>query len=343
MDDAHSPRAAPEGHPGPIRSGSRGTRALRGLLFHPEITVLVVTLLLSAYLAITSEFFLQKTNLLNISEAVSVIGIAAAFATLVVITGGLDLTPATVFVISGIVVIETLDAGAPAAVAILAGMLTGGAIGALNGVLIARFDLNPVIVTLGTNFLFTGLAFVITNGQGQLITNQGFLEFWSSDVPGGIPVITVVMVCVFAIAFVILRFSRFGIHVYAIGGDPVAARLNGVNVVAVRLAVYTLAGLAAGLAGVVSAGISGSVAAFGALSQTDLLKIIAAIIIGGTSLAGGRGNVYGTFIGVLLFGIIANGLVLKDISTFYQPVVIGAVMLSAVLLERVRNRLALEP
>lgn len=343
MDDAHSPPAAPEGQAAPTRAASRGSRALRGLLFHPEITVSVVTLLLSAYLAITSEFFLTKTNLLNISEAVSVIGIAAAFATLVVIIGGLDLTPATVFVISGIVVIKTLEAGAPAAIAILAGTLTGGAIGALNGVLIARFDLNPVIVTLGTNFLFTGLAFVITNGQGQLITHEGFLDFWSSEIPGGIPVITVVMVCVFLIAFAILRYSRFGIHVYAIGGDPSAARLNGVNVIAVRFAVYTLAGLAAGLAGVVSAGISGSVAAFGALSQTDLLKIIAAIIIGGTSLAGGRGNVYGTFIGVLLFGIIANGLVLKDISTFYQPVVIGAVMLSAVLLERVRSRLALEP
>ena len=301
-----------------------------------------MTLLLGLYLAITSEFFLQKTNLLNISEAISVIGIAAAFATLVVVIGGLDLTPATVFVIAGIVVIQTLDAGAPAGVAILAGIFTGGGIGFLNGVLIARFDLNPVIVTLGTNFLFTGIAFVVTNGQGQLITDEGFLNFWSTDLPGDIPVITAVMVGVFVAAFIVLRYTRFGIHVYAIGGDPNAARLNGVNVVAVRLAVYSLAGLAAGLAGVVSAGISGSVAAFGALSQTDLLKIIAAIIIGGASLAGGRGNVYGTFLGVLLFGIIANGLVLKDISTFYQPVVIGAVMLSAVLIERVRNRLAVE-
>jgi ribose/xylose/arabinose/galactoside ABC-type transport system permease subunit len=312
------------------------------LLLHPEISVLGVTVLLCIYLGVTNQYFFEKTNLLNITDAVSVIGIAAAFATYVVIIGGLDLTPVAIFVISGIVVIDTIDAGWPVAAVIAAGILAGGAIGVANGVMISRFELNPVIVTLGMNFLFTGIAFISTGGQGQLITDPSFLNIWSKKLPGGIPVDTAIMVGVYLVAFAILRFHRFGIYVYAAGGDAAAARLNGVDIVRVRLAVYALAGLAAGLGGVVLAGISGSVAPFGALSQTDLLKIIAAIVIGGTSLTGGRGNVYGTLLGILLFGIIANGLVLKNISSFYQPVVIGAIMLVAVFMEKLRTRMAVE-
>lgn len=315
-------------------------RGARAFLLHPEITVLVLILGLGLYLGVSNEFFFSKTNLLDITEAVAVIGIAGAFATLVVIIGGLDLTPVTVFVMSGIVVLKTLEAGWALPLVIIVAIGAGGVIGFVNGFLIARYELNPVIVTLGVNFLFTGLAFVITNSKAKLIDRADFLNLWAYDLPGGIPLVTVVMLGVFLSAFILLRYSRFGIHVYAVGGNIAAARLNGINVVVVQLIVYVLAGLAAGLAGAISVGISGSVAPFGALSQTDLLNIIAAIIIGGTALSGGRGSVWGTLLGVLLFGLIANGLVLKNIATAYQPVIIGAVMLIAVLTERVRRRLA---
>jgi len=302
----------------------------------------MLTVLLCAYLGSTNQYFLDKQNLLNITEAVAVIGIAAALATYVVIIGGLDLTPVTVFVIAGVVVIKTIDAGWPLFAVILSGILAGGAIGLVNGILISVYELNPVIVTLGTNFLFTGVAFIATAGEGQLISDEAFLDFWARKLPWDVPLVSVMMVAVFAAAYVTLRYTKLGVHVYAIGGDINAARLNGIAVVRVRLVVYLLAGLAAGLAGVVEAGRSGAVAPFGALSQTDLLKIIAAVIIGGTALSGGRGTVWGTFLGSLLFGIIANGLVLKNISNFYQPVVIGGILLAAVLLERMRERLAVE-
>jgi ribose/xylose/arabinose/galactoside ABC-type transport system permease subunit len=317
-------------------------RRLRVILLHPEISILAVNVLLCLYLGVTNQYFFEKTNLLNITDAVAVIGIAGSLATYVVIIGGLDLTPVTIFVISGIVVIHTIDAGWPTVAVVAAGIISGGIIGALNGVMIARFELNPVIVTLGMTFLFTGIAFVSTGGQGELITDPSFLNIWSAKLPGGVPIDTAIMAGVYLGAFLILRFHRFGIHIYAVGGDVNAARLNGINTVRVQFAVYCLAGLAAGLGGVVLAGISGSVAPFGALSQTDLLKIIAAIVIGGASLAGGRGNVYGTLLGVLLFGIIANGLVLKNIASFYQPVVIGTIMLMAVFLEKLRSRMAVE-
>ena len=316
-------------------------RRLRLLLLHPEITVLAAILLLGIYLGATNPYFLEKTNLFNIAAAVSVIGTAGAFATYVVIIGGLDLTPVTVFVMAGIVVLKTLNAGWPLAAVIVTAILAGGMIGSINGILIARFERNAVIVTLGVNFLFTGVAFVITNGNGQLVTRASFLNLWASSV-AGFPLTAAAMIATFVVAFVVLRYSRLGVYIYAIGGDAAAARLNGINIVRVRFIVYVLAGLAAGLAGVLSVGISGSVAPFGALSQTDLLYIIAAIIIGGTSLTGGRGNVWGTLFGIVLFGVVANGLVLKNISSYYQPVIIGAVMLVAVLIERFREGLAVQ-
>jgi ribose/xylose/arabinose/galactoside ABC-type transport system permease subunit len=304
--------------------------------------VLAVILLLGAYLGATNPYFLLKSNLFDIATAVSVIGTAAAFATYVVIIGGLDLTPVTVFVMAGIIVLQTLNAGWPVAAVIIIAVLAGGAIGSINGLLIARFGRNPVIVTLGVNFVFTGLAFVITNGNSQLITNNAFLNLWASSVVAGFPLTAAVMLGIFLLAFLILRYTRLGIYINAIGGNAAAARLNGIGIVKVRFTVYVLAGLAAGLAGVMSVGISGSVAPFGALSESDLLYIIAAIVIGGTSLAGGRGSVWGTLLGVILFGIVANGLVLKNISSYYQPVIIGAVLLVAVLVERVREGFAVE-
>jgi ribose transport system permease protein len=149
------------------------------------------------------------------------------------------------------------------------------------------------------------------------------------------------MLGAFALAFCILRFTRFGIHVFAIGGDAAAARLSGVPVTRVRIIVYVLAGLSAGVAGVMLAAASGSVAPFQGAGQNDLLLIIAAVIIGGTALEGGRGTVLGTLVGLLLLGIISNGLVLQDVSSFWQPVIVGTILIVALVLDEVRRRAAL--
>jgi ribose transport system permease protein len=139
-------------------------------------------------------------------------------------------------------------------------------------------------------------------------------------------------------AWFLLRYTRFGTHVMAIGGDEHSARLGGVRVVRVKILLYTLSALAAGVAGVVSASAAGSVAAYAASGSNDLLAIIAAVIIGGTALTGGQGSVIGTLVGVLLIGIISNGLVLDNISSFYQPVVTGSILLLAIILDELRRR-----
>ena len=185
----------------------------------------------------------------------------------------------------------------------------------------------------------TGIAYVATDGNSQLISNVSFSKIGQSQLPGRIPVSTAIMVGVFLLGFFLLRATRFGTHVFAVGGGEDAARLSGVRVRDVKIRLYVLSAISAGLAGVVQASAGGSVAPYAASSSNDLLTILAAVIIGGTALTGGRGTIVGTLVGILLLGTIANGLVLKNISSFYQPVVTGAILLIAIVLDETRRRL----
>lgn len=310
----------------------------RSWLLRPEMGLPLILLLLCVYLGYSSQYFLEYRNLLNITQAVSVVGIAAAFATIVVIGSGIDLTPVTVMVMSGIVCLHALNAGLPLAVVIALALATSVGIGLINGLLIAFGELNPFIVTLGVNFLFTGFAYVITQGNSELISQQTFLSIGQSHVFGQVPTPTLIMALTFLVAFFILRFSKFGLHVFAVGGGEQAARLSGVRVRKVKIWLYVLSAASAGLAGIVEAAAGGSVAPYAASNSNDLLTILAAVIIGGTALTGGRGSVIGTLVGILLIGVIGNGLVLRNIDTFYQPVVTGAILLIAIVLDETRRR-----
>jgi ribose transport system permease protein len=326
----------------PARSGLGRHRHLligrNAALLRPEAGLPLITLALCVYLSFSSPYFLDWQNLLNVTFAVSTIGIAAAFATLVVIGGGLDLTPVTVGIMAGLTCVKGVEAGYPVLVVIGLALAAAAGIGLLNGLLIGIGRLNPFIVTLGTNFLFTGVAFVVTAGGALNVDNQSFANIGQSTLWFDIPTPTLIMGATFAAAWFLLRYTRFGTHVMAIGGDESAARLGGVRVIRVKVVLYTLSALAAGIAGVVSASAAGSVAAYAASGSNDLLSIIAAVIIGGTALTGGQGSVIGTLVGVLLIGIISNGLVLDNISSFYQPVVTGSILLIAIVLDDIRRR-----
>jgi ribose transport system permease protein len=310
----------------------------RSWLLRPEMGLPIILLLLCIYLSVTSQYFLGYQNLLNITQAVSVVGIAAAFATVVVIGSGIDLTPVTVMVMAGIVCLHALNAGLPIFAVVLLALLASVAIGLINGLMIAVGRLNPFIVTLGVNFLFTGVAYVITDGNSQLISSESFASIGQSHAFWRIPTVTLIMLGVFAIAFFILRFTKLGLYVFAVGGGEQPARLSGVPVRNVKIWIYVLSAAAAGLAGIVQASAGGSVAPYAASNSNDLLTILAAVIIGGTALTGGRGSVVGTLVGILLIGVIGNGLVLKNISSFYQPVVTGAILLVAIVLDEIRRR-----
>jgi ribose transport system permease protein len=315
------------GAPAPAGLGRHRHRLVGrdSLLLRPEAGLPLITLALCVYLSFSSPYFLDWQNLLNVTFAVSAIGIAAAFATLVVIGGGLDLTPVTVGIMAGLTCVKGVEAGIPVVLTVVLALGAAAGIGLLNGLLIGIGRLNPFIVTLGTNFLFTGVAFVVTAGGALNVDNQSFANIGQSTLWFDIPTPT-----------------RFGTHVLAIGGDESAARLSGVRVVRVKIILYTVSALAAGVAGVVAASAAGSVAAYAASGSNDLLSIIAAVIIGGTALTGGKGSVVGTLVGVLLIGLISNGLVLDNISSFYQPVVTGSILLIAIVLDEIRRRTTAE-
>jgi ribose transport system permease protein len=313
-------------------------RRLRNLALRPEAGLPLILLGLCIYLGFASQYFWRWQNILNITEAVSVVGIAAAFATVVVITGGIDLTPIAVITMTGIVVTEGFRAGLPAWLVVIIALLAAAGIGAVNGSLTAFLNLNPFIVTLGTMFLFTGIAFLITNGEVRDVPQQAFNQLGQAKIWFDIPIDTVWMVAVFAVTFLMLRFTRFGVHVYAVGGGQTAARLSGVRVVRLKLLVYVFAGFVSGIAGIVQTANAGEVGLYAASSSSDLLVIIAAVIIGGTALTGGRGSAIGTLMGILLLGVIQNGLTLRNISSFWQPVVVGLVLLIAIILDDLRRR-----
>ena len=229
----------------------------RSWLLRPEMGLPLILLLLCIYLSATTKYFLQYQNLLNVTQAVAVVGIAAAFATVVVIGSGIDLTPMTIMVMSGIVCLHALNAGLSVPLVIITALGASVGIGLLNGLLIAVGQLNPFIVTLGINFLFTGVAYVITDGNSQLISNNSFASIGQSHVLGKIPTSTIIMVGTFAVAFFLLRFTKLGLHVFAVGGGEQAARLSGVRVRNVKIWIYVLSAAAAGLAGIVQASAGG--------------------------------------------------------------------------------------
>ncbi len=327
--------------PGRPAAHSRWLQRLRSLVLRPEAGLPIILAGLCVYLGFASEFFWRWKNILNITEAVSVVGIAAAFATVVVISGGLDLTPIAVITMTGIVATEAFRADLPVWLVVFIALLAAAGIGAVNGSLVAFLNLNPFIVTLGTTFLFTGVAFLITDGTPRDIESEGFNQLGQSKIWFEIPIDTVWMVAVFAATFFMLRFTRFGTHVFAVGGGQTAARLSGVRVVHVKLGVYVLAAFVSGIAGIVQTANAGQVGVYAVSNSNDLLVIIAAVIIGGTALTGGRGTVIGTLMGVLLLGVIQNGLTLLNISSFWQPVVVGLILLIAIVLDEVRRRVEL--
>ena len=219
----------------------------------------------------------------------------------------------------------------------------GGAIGLLNGLLIAVGNLNPFIVTLGTNFLFTGLAFVLTDGESLVIEDDGFRDLGRTDVIGDLSTTTVVMAASFAVGVLHpphdpLRHPRLRDRRRRERGAAVRRARDAREDAGLR----DRRSVRRASPGVMLAASSGSIAPFQAAGQNDLLIILAAVIIGGTALEGGRGTVIGTLVGILLLGIISNGLVLEDVSSFWQPVVVGTLLLIAIILDEVRRRAALK-
>lgn len=300
-----------------------------------RVGILIVLLVLVIFMAVFAPNFARLDNMFNIARSISVNAILAAGMTFVILTKGIDLSVGSTVAVSGVVAVLAAITGVPAPFAVLLGMLVGALCGIINGVLVAYMQLAPFIVTLGLMTFLRGLAYTMTEGHPIVSSSLNFKAFGSGyamDVP--IPVIT--MIVVYVIAWVILERTRFGRHIYAVGGNEEAAELAGVRVKRVLTAVYIIAGLCAGLAGVIFA--ARVISAQPTAGTGYELDAIAAVVLGGTSLAGGRGRIIGTLIGAIILGVLSTGLILMDVPFFTQLLIKGLVIILAVAIDSLKQR-----
>jgi ribose transport system permease protein len=297
--------------------------------------MLPVLILICILFAVLSPNFLTENNIVNVVRQASINIVLAAGMTFVILTSGIDLAVGSVLGLTAVMaVVVSLVPGFGWA-AVPAALLTGLIIGVLTGVIIAYLGLPPFIVTLGTYTAIRGAAYLAAGGTTVINSNIGFAWIGNGYL-GPIPWLVIIALLIIAVSAFILHGTVLGVHVYAVGGNPQAARLTGIPVSLVLIFVYGVSGLLSGLAGAMSA--SRLYSAQGQLGIGYELDAIAAVILGGTSFSGGIGNVFGTLVGALIIAVLNNGLTLLNVSFYWQLVIKGLVIVLAVTLDKLRTR-----
>ncbi len=315
--------------------GADRMASIRQWIHSPLALPLAGLIVVSCLMGLASDNFFSVGNLFNVLRQVSVVGILAVGMTFVILTGGIDLSVGSIIAVSGVVAVVLAIAGLPAPLAVLAGIGVGALCGLVNGALTAYLSLAPFIVTLGTMTFLRGLAYTITAGQPIVSSDLNFKGIGIGYL-FGVPIPVIVMAIVFLIAWFLLERTRYGRHVYAVGGNAQAARLAGVRVDRVTLSVYVIGGACAGLAGVIFA--ARVISAQPTAGTGYELDAIAAVVLGGTSLAGGRGRIVGTLIGSVILGVLSTGLILLNVPFFTQLLIKGVVIIFAVAIDSLKTR-----
>ncbi|KTQ97270.1 sugar ABC transporter permease [Aureimonas ureilytica] len=317
----------------------------RRRLLIQEYGIFIAFLVLVAVLAFSNEYFLTAGNISNVLLQTSINGILAIGMTFVILTRGIDLSVGSVVALAGMVsasLATTSPAGVaggpyPVALALAAGILVGVLSGSIVGVIVSRFSVPAFVATLGMLSAARGATLIYGNGRPVPGLVPDFRVIGTGNVLG-IPMPVVILAGVFILSWWVLSRTRFGRYIYAVGGNPHAAKTSGIDVTRIRFLVYVISGALSGLAGMILSARTGS-----ALPQAGVayeLDAIAAVVIGGTSLSGGVGRVTGTLIGALIIGVMNNGLDLLGIQSYYQQILKGALIVGAVMLDQTRKHSA---
>jgi ribose/xylose/arabinose/galactoside ABC-type transport system permease subunit len=311
----------------------RGLGAVRRNRRAPLIGFLIA---LVVYFGLTTSGFLTLSNMTTVLSQVSILGILAVGETFVILLAGIDVSNGPLLALTGMVSgLAVLNHGIPVPVAMLVAIAVGMGAGLISGFFSYVWGMAPFVTTLAMGSFAAGMALVVTNGT----TLSGFPASFNSlgyTKIGPVPLSVIILVLAFVVAWAVLRYTTFGRSVYAVGGNPVAARLSGISVVRVGIIVFVIAGAAAGLASLVN---TGQVASAIPIAGTSLvLPTVAAVVIGGTSLFGGVGGVGGTFIGVLIIGTLNNGLAIANVNAFWDQAIEGIVIFVAVALDAYAQR-----
>jgi ribose transport system permease protein len=313
-----------------------GLKNLAHLLFAKEgFALLLAWILLLIVFAATSRYFFNLNNFLNIGRAVAIMGVVSTGVTIGLIGGVFDLSIASVGDLSAVVAgLLYLKFGAPPAVALIGGLCAGLCCGLINGIIVTKVRINPIIGTLATAGIFRGIAFLLTGGLSAPLNNDAFRWLGRSQWLG-IPSSIIVMGVVMIIGYIVLRYTKFGRNTYAVGGNPLASRLAGINVDRQRMLLFLVVACAASMGGLIMLSRIGTLTP-NANQGSELINIAAAIL-GGTALAGGGGTVQGTLIGVLILGTLSNGLVMNNVNIYWQQIASGIALVIAVAIDYVRS------
>jgi inositol transport system permease protein len=321
-------------------------RGFDALQFLSRFAPLIFLLVLMLVFALLEPRFMHPLNLFNVMRQVSITGLIALGMTFVILTAGIDLSVGSLLALAGLVAAAVAKGGTAdrftvgAAqealgggwfLAMLAAIAVGLAGGLLQGTAITRLKVPPFVVTLGGLSAFRGAALLFAGG-GPISGFDEAYRWWGQGKIGEVPVPVIIFLLFAVLAHIVLRYTRFGRHVYAVGGNPEAARLSGLNARRITLIVYVIVGFFSGLAGFVLSARLNSAEAVAGIGYE--LTVIASVVIGGTSLFGGIGSVFGTVIGSLLIGVLINGLVLMNVSSYVQQIIIGVIIVLAVAFDQ---------
>jgi ribose transport system permease protein len=315
---------------------------IRRLLSAREAGVFIALVLMCVFLSVTTDTFLSSRNLLNVGRQVSLLGIMAVGMSFVLITAEVDLSVGSTYALSGLVTGILIVQQWGLIPAIVVGLLLGGAVGLINGVLSTYGRLPSFITTLGMLSIVRGAVLLFTNGESVTVnakagadpvTLEQFYFLGQGNLFGQIPMQLIFFIGIAILGWILLSFTTYGFRVYAVGGGLKAARVSGIRVFSVKIWAFIIMGVLSGLAGILSLAFLPS----GQAGRTGVgleLDVIAATIVGGASLAGGEGTILGTTLGVLIIGVLRNGLVLLGISPFWQTTIIGLVIIIAVAIDK---------
>lgn len=305
-----------------------------------ENGIIVTLLLLCVILSFVSPFFLTIPNVLNILRQISINGLISIGMTFVILTGGIDLSVGSILAFGGIVAASFASPSFGSSsysifVPVLMGLLAGTGLGALNGLVISKLKVPPFVMTLGMMSMARGLTYIYSDGMPIPNLSEAFLTI-GQGIVFGIPVPIIIFAATFLIAWIVLYKTRFGRYVYAVGGNIEAAKISGIKTSLIIFSVYVISGLLSSLGGLIlTARTTAGLPQAGVAYELDA---IGAVVIGGTSLKGGQGSLFGTLLGVLIMGVINNGLNLLGVSSYYQQIIKGALIVGAVLINFLRYR-----
>ena len=309
-------------------------KPLQRLKSQSLVWIVLVAALMMVVLSFSSPYFMTLGNMTNLMKQVSIVAILAAGQAVVIISGGIDLSVGSILALSAVTIGWLIENGVDPRIATCAGLAMGTFAGWVNGMVITRGNVPPFIATLGMLGIARGMALVITKGVSYQVLEPIFLFIGNSKIIG-LPIPLFFVLFVFAAVMIMMHMTVFGRHVYAIGGDERVARLEGIPVDLQKVKIYTLSGFLAAVAAVVMVGRLAATPP--SVAQGIELQAIAAVIIGGVSFVGGRGLVITALVGALIMAMITNGLNILGISSFYQQVLIGTVIIVAVWLDNLKS------